>query len=110
MCFQTSLPAVQPCFIKAGYRVIAPTTGYRAHRLVIEPTDQPCFTKNGYRVYRPSPFNSVLILIVMRGIFLSNSVKSFLNAEKYVIISKYYLRNIHCYQAILIFIHFMMSC
>ena len=30
----------------------------------------------------------------MRGIFLLNSVKSFLNAEKYVIISKYYLGNI----------------
>ena len=30
---------------------------------------------------------------VMRGIFLSNSVKSFLNAEKYVIISKYCLGN-----------------
>ena len=28
---------------------------------------------------------------VMRGIFLANSVQSFLNAEKYVIISKYYL-------------------
>ena len=27
----------------------------------------------------------------MRGIFLANSVQSFLNAEKYVIISKYYL-------------------
>ena len=27
----------------------------------------------------------------MRGIFLSNSVKSFLNVEKYVMISKYYL-------------------
>ena len=31
------------------------------------------------------------MLQIMRGIFLANSVQSFLNAEKYVIISKYYL-------------------
>ena len=38
----------------------------------------------------------------MIGISLSHSVKSFSNAKKYVIISKYYMGNIHCYQTITI--------
>ena len=59
-----------------------------------------------WRIYENSIQSHLsAVNFVMRGIFLSDSVKSFLNAEKYVIISKYYLGNIHCYQTILIFMH-----